>query len=159
MTGFLLQISWHIITSWEEGNLFQFRQLLPLRTPVKSAAFISEVKSNDANGEWKQKALVRVAEFTPPVKAVETKNMDLKARISLSNSERGSKAMLWFKLNGLGCEHSFLGLLDASIQCMIVLLGNEKTIKRSWWGRQGGMARWVAGIMVIVKTAERKIRD
>lgn len=57
LTGFLLKISWHIITSWEEGNLFQFRQLLPLRTPVKSAAFISEVKSNDANGEWKQKAL------------------------------------------------------------------------------------------------------
>lgn len=39
------------------------------------------------------------------------------------------------------------------------LLGNENTIKISWWGREGGMACWVAGIMVIGKTAERKIRD
>lgn len=102
MTGILGKISWHIITRWEEGNLFQFRQLLPLRNSVKFAAFISEVKSNDANGEWKQKTLIWVAEFTPSVKAAETKKTDLKARISLPNSEWDSKATTVVKVEWLG---------------------------------------------------------
>lgn len=94
LTEFLRQISQHVIAHWEEGNLFQFWQLLPSRTPVKPAAFISEVKSNDASGEWKQKALICVAEFTPSVKSAETKNVGLEARISLPNSEWGFKATL-----------------------------------------------------------------
>lgn len=66
---------------------------------MKSAAFISHVHPVVPMG-IETKGADMVAEFTPSVKAVDTKEAAPKAKVSLPSSEWGPAAVPWLLLNG-----------------------------------------------------------
>lgn len=81
----------------------------------------------------------------------------------MPNSEWGFKAMLWLKLSDWACEHAFWDYWMHAQYTIKILLENEKAILKATeklvrQSRRHGDAV-VAGSMIIVKTADRKVRD